>query len=684
METLRYHGRLRAYFLMPILNIFLLAGVSIGLDFYDLHAGLLVSVVTALYTVIVLVLFLFVKKKLNEELINFATHYGTVQKKFLKELQLPYALLDEGGRLIWMNQEFRNLTHKDHNFHKSIATIFPEITPEILSHSEDVKQIIRLDYNGRKYRVELRRLSFEEEGTKGKELITTEELIQTINAVLVFDETELYQIRQLNWNQQMVPAIIYIDNYEETIEGMEVVRRSLLAATIDQKISQYFQQYDGIVQKIEKDKYFVIFQQRCLPDLEDNKFSILEEVRGIHFGNESDVTLSIGVGVGGSSYPEVLEYARAAINIALGRGGSQAVVKDHHDVSYYGLHGKEVEKNTRVKARVKAQALREMMTSKDRVIVMGHKITDIDAFGACLGICIAARHLGKECHIVLNTVTTSLKPLVDLISKEDEWPENLILTTQEAIYGVDDKTLVVVVDTNRADYTECPELLSRSRNIVVFDHHRQGDGLITNPVLSYIEPFASSTCEMIAEILQYFAERIEIRPREADCIYAGILIDTNNFVAKTGVRTFEAAAYLKRSGADMTRVRKMLREDMNTYKARAEVVRDAEVYRNSFAISICDPAGLKSPTIVAAQAANELLDITGIKASFVLTKYDNKVYISARSIDEIDVQRIMEKLGGGGHLNLAGAQIAGGNIEEARDLIKKILDEAVEKGDIEL
>ncbi|MDD6667285.1 MAG: DHH family phosphoesterase [Lachnospiraceae bacterium] len=684
MEALKYHGRLRAYLLMPVLNIILLAAVSIGLDFYHLDAGVVLSGVTVLYTAVVLILFAWVKKKLNTELINFATHYGTVQKKFLRDFQLPYALLDGNGRFIWLNKEFQKLIHKDGSYNKNISTIFPEITPVILSHSEDVKQIIRLEYNGRKYRIELRRLSFEEDEPKRREMITTEELIHSINAVLVFDETELYQIRQLNWNQQMVPAIIYIDNYEETIEGMEVVRRSLLTATIDQKISQYFQQYEGIVQKIEKDKYFVIFQQRCLTDLEENKFSILEEIRGIHFGNESDVTLSIGVGVGGTSYPEVLEYARAAINIALGRGGSQAVVKDHHNVSYYGLHGKEVEKNTRVKARVKAQALREMMTSRDRVIVMGHKITDIDAFGACLGICIAARHLGKECHIVLNTITTSLRPLVDLITKEDDWPDNLILSTQEALYGVDDKTLVVVVDTNRANYTECPELLERSKNIVVFDHHRQGDGLIKNPVLSYIEPYASSTCEMIAEILQYFAERIEIRPKEADCIYAGILIDTNNFMAKTGVRTFEAAAYLRRNGADMTRVRKMLREDMHTYKARAEVVRDAEVYRGSFAISICDPAGLKSPTIVAAQAANELLDITGIKASFVLTEYDNKIYISARSIDEIDVQRIMEKLGGGGHLNLAGAQIEGGNMTEARDLIKRILDEEIEKGDIEL
>jgi c-di-AMP phosphodiesterase-like protein len=516
------------------------------------------------------------------------------------------------------------------------------------------------------------------------EFLTVESAINTMNALLLFDETELYQVRQLNWNQQMVPAVVYIDNYEETIEGIEVVKRSLLVATIDQKVNQYFQQYGGIVQKTEKDKYLIIFQQKYLPELEESKFEILEEIRGIHLGNDNDVTLSIGVGFGGSDYQEVMEYARAAINIALGRGGSQAVVKNAQTVSYYGIHGKGVEKNTRVKARVKAQALREMMSTKDTIFVMGHQITDIDAFGAALGICVAARHMGKEAHIVLNTITTSLKPMVDMVLSQEDCPDKFIYTSEDAVYNLNDRTLVVVVDTNRANYTECPELLTRSNNIVVFDHHRQGDGLIQNPVLSYIEPYASSACEMIAEILQYFAERIEIRPFEADCIYAGMLIDTNNFVAKTGVRTFEAAAYLRRNGADMTRVRKMLREDMQTYKARAEVVRDAEVYRHAFAISICDPSELKSPTIVAAQAANELLDIVGIKASFVLTEYDKKIYISARSIDEIDVQRIMERLGGGGHLNLAGAQVEGVTLEETKDWIKKTLDTLLEEGEIEL
>lgn len=684
MDSMNYKGRLRLFLLMPVYLIPALAVVNIILLVVCPGYGPEGLVVTAVYAVIVLVLYGTFRRKLNEEIIDFATRYGTVQKKLLDEFQVPYALLDDKGRFIWLNQSFQHLIQKDRRYDKPVSVLFPEITPDIIKNSEDVKQIIRLDFKGRKYRAELRRLSLDQDMAGENELITFDSAINSLNALLLFDETELYQIRQLNWNQQMVPAIIYIDNYDESVDGIEVLKRSLLTATIDQRVNQYFQLYGGIVQKLEKDKYFVIFQQRYLSDMEENKFQILEDVRTIRLGNDSAITLSIGVGEGGSDYQESMEYARAAINIALGRGGSQAVVKNVEDVTYYGIHGREVEKNTRVKARVKAQALREMMATKDRILVMGHRITDIDAFGAAVGVCVAARHLGKTVHIVLNTVTTSLRPLVSLITEQKGVAEDFVVDSQEALALVDDRTLVIVVDTNRADYTECPELLNRSDNIVVFDHHRQGDGQIQNPILSYIEPYASSTCEMIAEILQYFAERIEIRPCEADCIYAGILIDTNNFMAKTGVRTFEAAAWLRRNGADMVRVRKMLREDMETYKARAEVVRDAEVYRDAFAISVCEPGNLKSPTIVAAQAANELLDIVGIKASFVLTEYQKKIYISSRSIDEIDVQRIMERLGGGGHLNLAGAQIEGATLEEAVDWIKKTLDQMIEEGEIEL
>ena len=418
--------------------------------------------------------------------------------------------------------------------------------------------------------------------------------------------------------------------------------------------------------------------------MEEDNFSILEQIKTTKVTNDVTPTLSLGIGTAAEDYMQNLESARAAIDMALGRGGSQAVIKEEDEISYYGQYGKEREKTTRVKARVKAQALRELMQTRDDIIIMGHSISDIDAFGAAIGIYCAANSLGKEAHIVLNDVTSSLRPIVETFSKEKGYPENMFLESPEALVMQDDNTLVVVVDTNRPSYTECPKLIERSESIVVFDHHRSCKETIEHTLLSYIEPYASSTCEMVAEMLPYFSDKIELKTQEADAIYAGILIDTNNFMTKTGVRTFEAAAYLRRNGADVIRVRKLLREDMNAYKTKAEIVRHATVYRDAFAISEYTGENTESPTIVGAQAANELLNIVGIKASFVLTEYNGKVYVSSRSIDEIDVQRLMEKLGGGGHLNVAGAQIKDAKLEDVKKMITDILDKSIEEGAINL
>ena len=323
------------------------------------------------------------------------------------------------------------------------------------------------------------------------------------------------------------------------------------------------------------------------------------------------------------------------------------------------------------------------MSTKDRVVVMGHKITDVDALGAGIGIYRAGKTLGKPVHIVINDPTTSIRPLMSGFMENPDYEPSMFVDSNQAKELVDNNTVVIVVDTNKPSYTECQDLLYMTKTIVVLDHHRRGSEVIQNAVLSYVEPYASSSCEMIAEILQYFADGLKLRSIEADCIYAGIMIDTNNFTTRAGVRTFEAAAYLRRCGAEVTRVRKMLRNDMDAYKARAEAVRHAEVYRGQFAISVCPADKIESPTIVGAQAANELLNIIGIKASFVLTPYQGKIYVSSRSIDEINVQLIMERLGGGGHLNVAGAQLTDCTVEEAKQKIQNTLDEMLEEGDIE-
>ena len=447
-------------------------------------------------------------------------------------------------------------------------------------------------------------------------------------------------------------------------------------------MNKYFSAVDGICAKLEKDKYLVLFRYRFLEQLRDDRFSILEEVKSVNIGNEMSITLSIGVGAMNATYEKNYEMARAAIDLALGRGGDQAVVREGNKVTYYGGKTNSVEKNTRVKARVKAHALRELLESTDNVLIMGHKISDIDAVGAAVGIYAAARVFDKKASIVLNDITSSLQPFIDLYKNNGDYDKDLFVTSEEAIAKVNPNTLVVVVDVNKKSYTECPELLNKCKSIVVLDHHRQGSEPIDNATLSYIEPYASSACEMVAEILQYICDNIRIKSIEADTIYAGMVIDTNNFTNKTGARTFEAAAFVRRNGADIIRVRKLLRSDATEYKARAEAVRHMEIYKDCYAISFCPSAGLQSPTIVGAQAANELLNVAGVKASFVLTYYNNEIYISARSIDEVNVQLVMERLGGGGHMTIAGAQLREVNPDEAKMILQRTIDNMIQEGAI--
>ncbi|MEY8423890.1 DHH family phosphoesterase [Lachnospiraceae bacterium 38-14] len=682
-HNLKLTGRLRNYLILPIFLTILLVILNIPIYFVNQEAGVMVSGFLVVYVVCMFASFLRNQPVLVKEVINFATQYSTVQKKLLNEFEIPYALLDINGKILWMNNKFGEVTGKDKGYHKTIFSIFHSISKEELQKGEGESNFY-IHWEDKVFRAETTRLYFESMVEQSSIIEVTEKKEDSayLIAFYLFDETELSQYIQENREQKLVSALLYIDNYDEALDSIEDVKRSLLIALIDRKINKYFNEMDALVRKIEKDKYFIVFKYKYMEFLEEDKFSILEDVKTVKVGNEMSVTLSIGVGMNGDSYKNNYEFSRMAIDLALGRGGDQAVVKEYDRISYYGGKSQTVEKSTRVKARVKAHALRETLESRENVIIMGHSISDADAFGAAVGIYCAARVLGKKAQIVLNTVTSSLRPIKECFTPDKGYPEDMFINSERALEIVNKNTLVMVVDTNRPNYTECPQLLNKGLAVVVFDHHRQSSEVIQNPVLSYIEPYASSACEMIAEVLQYFTENIKLEPSEADCIYAGILIDTNNFMTKTGVRTFEAAAYLRRCGAEVTRVRKMLRNDMDAYKARAEIVRHAEVYRGSFAISVC-PGKMESPTIVGAQAADELLNIVGIKASFVLTEYQEKIYISSRSIDEVNVQLIMERLGGGGHLNVAGAQLSGYTLNEAKRAVCDVLDKMLEEGDIE-
>ncbi|MCR5527119.1 MAG: DHH family phosphoesterase [Lachnospiraceae bacterium] len=673
-KKLKLKGALKLYGEWPILLSILLAAdvvISVCIERKTLSFMIVCWII---YTIAAFAIYWYSRQNLKKDVVNFATHYGQVQKGLLKGLAIPYALLDENGRFIWSNAGFAAIIHKDRFYSKSIASFFPEITKDQFPEEGKV-ETIELNYENRDYRVDLRRISISEasdEEHSGFE--------GSLIAVFFFDETDINMYIRLKEEGELVAGLIYLDNYDEAMERVEDVKRSLITALIDRKINKYFQRYDAIVKKLENDKYFVAMKKVSFLEMQESRFDILEDVKTVSIGNQMAVTLSIGFGLEADSFVQDNAYARNAIDLALGRGGDQAVVKTPDKISYYGGKSQTVEKNTRVKARVKAHALKEIIESKEHVLVMGHKITDIDAFGSAVGVCRAVAKCGKKAHIVINDVTASIRPFSDGIISDKNYPPDIFVNSNEAISLCDpDSTAVVVVDTNKPKLTECPELLGISRTIVVLDHHRVSSERIENATLSYIEPYASSACEMVSEILQYISDDIRVMPIEADCMYAGIMIDTNNFMTKTGVRTFEAAAYLRRNGADITRVRKLFRDDIAEYKARAEAVSNAELYKGCYAISTCS-ANVASPTVTGAQAANELLNINLVRASFIFTDYQNRIYISARSIDEVNVQIIMERFGGGGHMNIAGAQLDNTTIEEARELLKHTLDQMEEEG----
>lgn len=678
-QDVKLKGKLKGYTQTPLVLTALFGAMDVWMYVLNIKAGILGSVFVGIYFFVMLFVYWRNKPILMNELIDFATQYGTVQKRLLNEFEVPYAVMDATGKLLWMNRQFEALSEKNKGYHKSITTIFPQITRELMEKEDELELVVEREECV--YRASVHKIHFTDILHESSSIELTEK-VQYLQVIYLFDETQLTRYRIENQEMQMVPALVYIDNYDEVLDTVEEVKKSLLVALVDRKVTKFFASIDGLVKKTENDKYFVVFQHKYLEKMEEEKFSLLEDVKSIKVGNEMSVTLSMGIGYVGNDYTKNYEYSRMAIDLALGRGGDQVVVKTRDKISYFGGSNRQVDKSTRVKARVKALALREIMITRDKFFVMGHKIADIDSFGAAIGIYCAARQLGKKAQIVIDEVNTTLRPLKECFTPENGYPDDMFIPSQLALDEIDSHTALIVVDTNRPSYTECPSLLNRAKTIVVFDHHRQCEDVVKNAVLSYTEPYASSTCEMIAEVLQYFDEDIKLSTQEADAIYAGILIDTNNFVSKTGVRTFEAAAYLRRCGAEVTRVRKMLRNDMDAYKARAEAVRHAEVFHNMFAISVCPADNIESPTVACAQAANELLNIIGIKASFVLTEYHDRIYISARSIDEINVQLVMERLGGGGHMNSAGAQLTGCTLEDAKRTIENTLDEMIREGDI--
>ena len=674
----RIKGTLRSYLRWPLMLSILLLAMNIHIYVFSVKAGLVMTAYLVIYIIVAAILYSFRRSSLLKDLVQYCIHFNATGEKLIKELTIPVALLDTAGQLLWTNNEFDNAFNEDDKNQKNITDYIHAISSSSLpaDPANDVEMHFHIEDTY--YKALLQKISLDEISSSDSKLGIGDSVV----FLYIYDETEIVSYIRENRNQRLAVGLLYIDNYDESLDTVDEVRRSLLSALIDRKINKYMMEIDAITKKLEKDKYIFLFQNKYLAELQNNKFSLLEEIKSVNAGDDINVTISMGIGVQADTFKKRQEYARTAIDLALGRGGDQVVVKTPENILYYGGKSMQLEKNTRVKARVKAHALKESMVVAEEIIVMGHKLPDIDSFGAAIGVYRIAKTLGKKVHIVVNQVSSSLKPLLNQFENNPEYEDDMFLTGTQALSLINSGTLLVVVDVNRPSYTDAPELLERTNTVVILDHHRQTGEFFKSPVLSYVEPSASSACEMVAEILQYVDEDVKLRPFESDAIYSGIMVDTNNFMNKPGIRTFEAVAYLRRNGADITRIRKMFRTGMHEYKVRAQAIQNTEIFMDHYAIALCNGEGLESPTIVGAKISDELLDITGIQASFVLTAWGDKIYISARSIDELNVQLVMERLGGGGHAACAGAQLEDCSIDDAAITLCETLQKMKEEGDL--
>lgn len=658
---------LKTYFRWPfVLGILPVIFTVIAFIIGNRRIGIAAAVITLIYYLAATVFYLVYRRNVLRRLADFGASFAQVQSEMIRKIHIPFAMCDKTGDILWCNQIFQETFHWNKP-QGMLTSVFPEMET---ADFDNVTQY-HLTFEDRHY--ELTATSVDTTAAEGIEELRGNANTKLYHLYLI-DETDLVKYRSTLEEERTVMALIFVDNYDDVMDGIEYVRRSLLSALIERRLNKYFESVDGVIRKIEKDRYFVVMKQSGLWRLEEDRFSLIEDIKTVSIGNETAVTLSIGIGINGTSVAANYEYARQAVDMALSRGGDQVVLKDGTDIKYFGGKSQSTERNTRVKARVKAHALRELIESKEAVMIMGHPISDLDCLGAAIALYRAASFSGKKTYIVMGRTAASVAPLLDTFKGAEEYPQDLFIDRNRALELYNKETLVIVVDTSRPSYTECPDLLKRASDIVVMDHHRRSKDAIDNAVLSYVEPYASSASELVAELIQYYDENLRLKPQEADAVFAGIVMDTNNFEDKSGVRTFEVAAYLRRSGADVTRVRKLFRDSMEDYKLRAEIISKAEVFRDDYIIGICPKASAQAnQTVVAAQAANELLEIRGIKASFVLTEYNDMIYVSARSIDEVNVQVMMEKLGGGGHLSVAGAQFVNTTIEEVLEKVKEVI-----------
>ena len=596
-------------------------------------------------------------KEITSYIENLTFNIDAATKDTLLNFPMPLVVVQLDGTIIWYNSSFKKVFDGEELLEKAISSFVVDLHPaKLINETANISKEIAI--NGRHYRVL---------GNFAK-IDSKDDNSGYILMLYLIENTELVEIKKKYGDEKIAVGVIIIDNYDDLMQSMEDTSRPQMLAEIDKKIMQWTSFTSGVFKKFERDKYLSVFEFKYLKEFEDKKFEVLDSVKEINLGNKIPVTLSMGFGVNGKSLLENFQFAGTSIDIALGRGGDQVVIKNKDNFSFFGGKTRELEKRTRVKARVIAYALRELIDQSPLVMIMGHENCDIDSLGAAFGLSRIVKNRGKEVHIVLNNSNPTIDNLAAKIGKNSEF-DNLFISRNEALDRITRKTLLIVVDTHRPGFTECPELLKITDQIVVIDHHRKGTEFIQDTVLTYQETYASSACELVTEILQYVDDKIKLSALEAEALYAGIVVDTKSFTFKTGVRTFEAAAFLRRQGVDTVSVKQLFQNDLHTYINRSNVVKDAEIINDNIAISIC-PTNVRNAQLIAAQAADELLSLSGLIAAFVMCSVSNGVFISGRSLGDINVQVILEQLGGGGHLTVAGAQLQSISLEEAKDKLK--------------
>ena len=574
-----------------------------------------------------------------------------------KNMPVPYAVLDIRGHILMYNEPF--------------AKVFFEV-----EKADAVVEHLKKNGTGKAHLVEVEG-RFYEAMLNQCDVVAENGAVGMVMNMIMQDVTKEQELAKKLDNSETVIGMLFLDNFEEVVDTLPEDRQPLLSAVVDRKLTQFATDTNGVMRKLEKDRYIYLLSKGDLELLKEKKFDIMNTIREISVGEHMPMTMSMGIGIGGGSLEEAMQSAKAALDLALGRGGDQVLIKDGEKYLFYGAKAGEVGRNNRIRSRVKADALWELMGAASSILVMGHRNADLDSLGSCMGICAIARAMDKKCRIIMSEVGVGVKHLYVNMAENGHY-ETAIIKEAEALKMMDDKTLVIVVDTHRSSIVESPQVLAAAKKIVLFDHHRKSPDAIDHAVLTYHEAYASSTSELITEMIQHIGKKVKLKPIEADALLAGITVDTKNFAVKTGAITFEAAGFLRRNGADSIRVRMLFQNDIESYKAKATAVKDAELFRDCMAISVC-PSNVEDSMLVAAQAADDLMNVVGIRASFVCSKVGDLIYVSARSFGDINVQRIMEKLGGGGHFTVSGAQLKDCTPEEAKAKIKAAIEEYLEE-----